>query len=94
MTTYKCNLKKHVDAEHEGITYLCDKCDYKVKGMDNIKMHVASQHKRVLYSCGKCDYETTCKLTIIQHYDIHKGICDKCDYKAKSKSNLKIHEDA
>ena len=52
-TMRKGNLKRHVEAQHEGLYYSCDQCDYKAKQKGQIKQHVKANvitklHVRVI----------------------------------------------
>ena len=82
-TKWKGNLKRHVEAQHEGLYYCCDQCDYKAKQKGQIKQHVKAKHEGVCYSCDQCDYKTACKSNLNQHVKAkHEGVhylCDQCD---------------
>ena len=52
---HRCNMLRHVKAEHEGVKYPCSKCDYKATYQCNLKRHVKSVHEGVRYSCSQCD---------------------------------------
>ena len=38
------DLKKHVEAIHEGVRYPCDQCDYRATQPGNVKRHETLKH--------------------------------------------------
>ena len=60
----------HVKAFHEGIKYLCDKCDYTALRNKSIKHHQEVVHEGIRkYPFNKCEYQATTK----SHLDRHIG---------------------
>ena len=41
----KNNLNKHVESQHEGVYYNCEKCSYKAKTKPQVKQHVRNYSK-------------------------------------------------
>ena len=71
---------QHEQAQHLGLRYSCDKCDYKAKRKDSLKIHVQVKHEGVCYSCEQCDYKTTWKVHLKRHVDAqHLGVRYSCD---------------
>lgn len=33
---------------HEGLSYSCDKCDFKTKNKDNLREHIGTDHEKIL----------------------------------------------
>ena len=52
-------MKSHKESKHEGVRYLCDKCDFVATHRASLKIHKESKHERVRYSCDKCEYVAT-----------------------------------
>ena len=51
------NLKRHVEATHNGVSYNCNQCDYSNKRQDSLKTHVDFVHEGIRYPCDQCDYQ-------------------------------------
>ena len=54
-TIHVNNLKRHVEAKHEGIHYLCDQCDDKITRKLKLNTHTEAKHKGILNSCDHRD---------------------------------------
>ena len=76
------NLRRHVEAIHNGIYYPCSKCDFKTADQGSLKNHVESIH----YSCSQCEHKATEKASLKKHVEsVHGGVqypCSQCEYKA------------
>ena len=84
----KGNLKTHIQSKHEGISYICDHCDYKATTKFYLKEHVQSKHKGISYNCDQCEFKATTKSYLKEHVQSkHEGIsyaCEHCEYIDKS----------
>ena len=51
----------------QGVTLVCDQCDYKAKRSDNLLTHIKSIHEGVKYPCDQCEYKATMKGHLLRH---------------------------
>jgi len=89
-------VKRHIQAEHEGLMFYCDQCDHKANRKDRLKAHVEAKHSvGESFSCDQCEYVGATKRYLKSHVESqHTGtnfLCDQCDYKCNSKKTLKQH---
>ena len=96
----KSDLKRHMGAMHEGITYDCTQCPKTYKEKRKLKEHVQFVHQGVIQKCDQCDYQSGRKLNLYRHVQIkHRGIkkpativqCEHCRKPFSGISNLKFH---
>ena len=40
-------LKVHIASKHEGVKYLCDKCEHVATNAGNLRKHIKSKHDGV-----------------------------------------------
>ena len=59
-------LRIHDETKHVGVSYSCEKCEYKTATRTDLKEHVESYHEETRYTCEQCEYETTelCNLKV------------------------------
>ena len=67
VSTKSWNLKKHVEAKHEGVKYQCDQCDYTATFSRSIKTHIEAKHEGIRYYCDQCDYAATQQNSLKTH---------------------------
>ena len=75
--TFSRVRKLYQRSEHEGVTYQCDKWDYKATQEIHLVQHKHKQckHEGVKYKFGQCDYEGTSKFNVKRHKKAeHEGI--------------------
>ena len=92
-------IKEHIEKDHNGKPYTCEKClaDFQLK--DNLYKHAKSAHGVNLeknQKCFICDHVTTGpKLLELHIAKVHEGkkpfSCEKCDKGFSKKFNLKEH---
>ena len=75
-------IRKHEKHTHEGILYLCDKCDYKAKLNIGLHYHKESEHDGFRYHCHQCDYQAAKPKNKKAHLrTLNEGFrlqCDQC----------------
>ena len=64
---HKSSLITHKQSKHEGIQYICDKCDYKIATKRNLTTHKQSKHEGIQYICDQCDYKATTQRNLTTH---------------------------
>jgi len=87
-------LKTH-SSVHIGVSYPCEKCDYKTKLQVNLYLHKKRHHEeKKWYFCQTCDYKGS-KRDLRVHTESKHGSklfkCDKCDYVSRRDVYLKTH---
>ena len=94
----KSDLKKHIEAVHEGIKkFKCNFCDYKAARNTNLRKHIESVHEGIKqFKCNICDHEFAKHSNLKKHIEsVHEGIkpfkCNMCQYETAHKPHLKIH---
>ena len=97
-TKCKSLLQRHIEAQHEGVTFQCEFCDYR-SNKNALYQHIRRCHGKELYLCDQCDYSNKVKTNLIQHKKSNHGVgktfeCDQCDYKALTKYGLQMHQNA
>ena len=50
-------MNGHKQSKHEGVIYICDKCDYRTSWEGDLKRHKNVKHEGVTYDCDLCDYK-------------------------------------
>ena len=89
---FKCfrsqNLKKHVDSEHKGIRYYCDKCPRSSKQKYNLDTHLIHQCKSLTsnslqpehkaHKCNQCTFSTFKRSESKEH------VANRHEWKTKS----------
>ena len=98
-------LKEHIQAEHDGVTFSCNKCNHKEKYKANLRYHQRNEHglgTKLEIKCDLCNY-TTLRIEALlnhkrkQHFDIEKKpleimhSCYQCEFKSPWKDYLKKH---
>ena len=87
-------LKMHTSI-HLGISYPCEKCDYKTKLPSNLNNHTKTNHEeKKWYFCQSCDYKGSKKSLRVHIESKHGSMlfkCDKCNYVSSRNEYLKKH---
>jgi len=74
-------LKRHIEAEHEGVRYNCELCDYTSKYKADIKKHEQHVHEGKIYNCEDCSYTCQSSNSMRAHARSHiKAKQEDCDY--------------
>ena len=74
----KNTLKRHTN-EHLGVSYPCERCEYKTKVKSNLKHHMKSHHeKREWFLCDLCEYKGSRKGLRGHKESKHAGKTFKC----------------
>ena len=95
------NLRQHIQSQHKGVKFNCDKCpskfSYKAnlskhalfKAIGRLKEHRQSIHEGKRFPCDKCDFLASYKITLNRHYkNLHKEkILIPCDFCGHKASN-------
>ena len=63
------SLKRHDEAVHLGVTYNCDKCNYKASQKCNLTIHIDNVHEKMRYQCSLCSFTAVRKCNIREHMD-------------------------
>ena len=96
----KSDLKRHMGAMHEGITYDCTQCPKTYKEKRKLKEHVRFDHQGIIQKCDQCDYQSGRKINLYKHVQTkHRGIkkpptivqCEQCRKPFSGIGNLKFH---
>ena len=100
MGRLKSDLKRHMGAMHEGITYDCTQCPKTYKEKRKLKEHVRFDHQGIIQKCDQCDYQSGRKINLYRHVQTkHRGIkkpptivqCEQCRKPFSGIGNLKFH---
>ena len=91
---YERSLQFHIQSKHEGVSYGCQKCDYKAKHerlqcetdkLDVSPKYRMSKYDGITFDCNYCKYKATTKGNLIRHKQSkHEGVkyeCDQCFYR-------------
>ena len=72
----------HYRSSHQGISYSCDKCDYKSSRNDHLIQHIKVKHEGKRYPCSECDLQFTGASSMKRHVQsFHEGVkypCHEC----------------
>ena len=82
MTT-KNKLKHHIDIEHVGLRFYCDKCEFKSKTKPGLDMHILSKHEGVRFNCDECSSSFSSESNLKTHKKRHKSISIPCSHCSK-----------
>ena len=97
-------MKNHIAANHFGVRFKCDQCDYEGKRKDKLKAHKKRIHEGVktvkkpsteLFPCPQCSYVSRRRYELKIHVEsCHEGVrysCAFCPYSGKRKDKLTAH---
>ena len=101
-------LQTHVRRTHRNLDkkHKCPECPFVTKNSDYIKIHIAHKHRGKAWvypegpqckkhKCDVCEAAFTCKRSLEEHLNWHKGIknlkCDQCDWSSSYRSSLSEH---
>ena len=66
--TRKSNVMDHHRAEHEGVRYPCNKCNYQAKQKALLRVHMEGKHNGKRLRCGDgCNFQTGWKKSLRRH---------------------------
>jgi hypothetical protein len=60
-------ILNHKQAQHEGVRYGCNQCDYKAPYNGQLTKHKQDQHEGVRFGCDQCEYKATIKGHLARH---------------------------
>ena len=78
-------VRTHIDREHKGINYPCNKCEFISKTKAALNTHIEGIHENIRYPCEYCDYQATTKSNLAVHIQSNEGKkypCQVCGYQA------------
>ena len=92
---YTREAQRRHTSTHLGISYPCEKCDYKANLLENLNRHTKAHHEeKTLYFCQSCDYKGS-KKGLRVHIESKHGSklfkCDQCEYISSRDEYLKMH---
>ena len=92
---YTREAQRRHTSTHLGISYPCEKCDYKANLLENLNRHTKARHEeKTLYFCQSCDYKGS-KKGLRVHIESKHGSklfkCDQCEYISSRDEYLKMH---
>ena len=87
-------LKKHDEAEHQGVRHNCNQCSFETKSYSSLKTHKVT-HLEAKFKCEICDKRFSLKSSRKNHingkHESETFPCDKCDYVGASKRYIRRH---
>ena len=96
----RSSLREHKESKHEGVKYLCNKCNKQFNARSTLRYHIESNHTEnksggAKYSCKECDKQFKRKDRLREHKEIkHEGtkpLCNNCKKQFSSRSGLRLH---
>ena len=100
-------MKNHILAEHKGVRYKCNECNYEGKSREKLNAHMKRVHFGISANpyvvndgmglkCDKCDFRTNrgmyeLNLHIQAEHDGIKHFCLKCSFSSKRKDLVQRH---
>ena len=67
-SVYAGIVRRHKEADHKGISYKCDDCNYAA-----MRYHTQTVHLKVEYQCSQCEYKTKHRGSLKQHIQGQHG---------------------
>ena len=63
------NLRKHMEAKHEGIRYPCDQCEHAASTASHLRRHKKSRHGGIRegHLCDQCGYSAASVASLKTH---------------------------
>ena len=95
-TTYRDNMKTHIQGQHEGVKYSCNQCDYKCTAKGMLLKHNKLKHLSLEFKkCDECDYQSVLQGRVNFHKrTVHSNVkfsCKLCSIQTSSTQSLRIH---
>ena len=92
----RSKLKEHKRTKHLGITYPCDKCDFKASSRSSFHQHIKVKHEGIRYKCKHCRTDFTARSYLNIHIrTVHEGTrysCNECSHISKTPAYLNFHK--
>ena len=91
--TTRSHITEHKKAQHDGVKFYCDQCDFKSSWRSMLFGHVKAVYEGIKYNCDQCDCTAQKRLLIRNKQHIYEETkCDKCEHKRPAKKNLLRHK--
>ena len=91
--------EKHKQANHIGIKYTCNQCDFESEILKEIDTHHQNEkHQGMKFQCRFCKYKASCRGNLkIHRQAMHDGQtykCDECEFTASTRRTVGWHKKA